>query len=38
MILYKPDCVSNYCELHAKHGKLHAHDHMITVRVSFDCE
>ncbi len=27
MILYKPDCVFNYCELHAKHGKLHAHDH-----------
>ncbi len=23
--LYKPDCVSNYCELHARHGKLHAH-------------
>ncbi len=25
MTLNKPDCVSNYCELHAKHGKLPVH-------------
>ncbi len=37
MTLNKPDCASNnYCELHAKHGKLPVHACMLILCVSFD--
>ncbi len=32
-VLYKPFCVSNYWELHVKHGKLHAHAHSLRVAI-----
>ncbi len=37
--LYKPDCISNYYELHAKHEKfLHVHTHSLRVFQLCLCE
>ncbi len=36
MTLHKPDCISNYCELHAKHWNFHADAHSLC--VFFDCD